>query len=133
MECDSKEIDKAVKMIEQARRPIIYAGGGVVAANASNDLIKLARRNSIPVVTTLMGLGAFPHGDPNYLGMLGMHGSRSTNTMMEEADLIIALGVRFDDRAVGKACEFCKHADILHVDIDRSEIGKIKSSNLYSW
>lgn len=127
---DSELIEKAVEMINKSRRPIIYAGGGCVAADASADLLKFARRNSIPVVTTLMGLGAFPHGDPNYLGMLGMHGSRSTNMVMEEADLIIALGVRFDDRAVGKATEFCKHADILHVDIDRSEIGKIKSSNL---
>ncbi|ACS79831.1 biosynthetic-type acetolactate synthase large subunit [Maridesulfovibrio salexigens] len=129
-EGDAELIEKAVSMINNARRPIIYAGGGVVAADASADLLKFARRNSIPVVTTLMGLGAFPHGDSNYLGMLGMHGSRSTNMVMEEADLIIALGVRFDDRAVGKACEFCKHADILHIDIDRSEIGKIKSSNL---
>ncbi|WP_321404078.1 biosynthetic-type acetolactate synthase large subunit [Maridesulfovibrio sp.] len=128
--CDSDQISQAVSMINMARRPIIYAGGGVVAADASTDLIKFARKNSIPVVTTLMGLGAFPADDSNYLGMLGMHGSRSTNMIMEEADLIIALGVRFDDRAVGKACEFCKHADILHVDIDRSEIGKIKSSNL---
>ncbi|HAS90118.1 MAG TPA: biosynthetic-type acetolactate synthase large subunit, partial [Desulfovibrio sp.] len=127
---DSESIEKAVEMINKSRRPIIYAGGGCVAADASADLLKFARRNSIPVVTTLMGLGVFPHGDPNYLGMLGMHGSRSTNMVMEEADLIIALGVRFDDRAVGKATEFCKHADILHVDIDRSEIGKIKSSNL---
>lgn len=129
-ECDAEQIEQAIAMINKSSRPIIYAGGGVVAANASDDLVKFARRNSIPVVTTLMGLGAFPHGDPNYLGMLGMHGSRSTNMIMEEADLIIALGVRFDDRAVGKACEFCKHADILHIDIDRSEIGKIKSSNL---
>ena len=129
-ECDADHMERAISMINKSSRPVIYAGGGVVAANASDDLVKFARRNSIPVVTTLMGLGAFPHGDPNYLGMLGMHGSRSTNMIMEEADLIIALGVRFDDRAVGKACEFCKHADILHIDIDRSEIGKIKSSNL---
>ncbi|NDV27284.1 biosynthetic-type acetolactate synthase large subunit [Desulfovibrio sp. JC010] len=130
MECEQGQLDKAISMINKSKRPIIYAGGGVVAADASADLVRFARKNSIPVVTTLMGLGAFPHGDPNYLGMLGMHGSRSTNMIMEEADLIIALGVRFDDRAVGKACEFCKHADILHIDIDRSEIGKIKSSNL---
>ncbi|WP_320169580.1 biosynthetic-type acetolactate synthase large subunit [Maridesulfovibrio sp.] len=130
VECDDELLGRAQKMIESARRPVIYAGGGVVAAGCSDDLIKLSRRNSIPVVTTLMGLGAFPHGDVNYLGMLGMHGSRATNMILEEADLIIALGVRFDDRAVGKACEFCRQADILHIDIDRSEIGKIKSSNL---
>ncbi|WP_432736054.1 biosynthetic-type acetolactate synthase large subunit [Maridesulfovibrio sp. FT414] len=128
--CDPELLTQAIQMIEAARRPVIYAGGGVVAADCSGDLIRLARRNSIPVVTTLMGLGAFPHGDPNYLGMLGMHGSRATNMIMEEADLIIALGVRFDDRAVGKACEFCRDADILHIDIDRSEIGKIKPTNL---
>ncbi|CCO24694.1 biosynthetic-type acetolactate synthase large subunit [Maridesulfovibrio hydrothermalis] len=128
--CDARLIDQAINMINSAERPVIYAGGGVVAANASDSLIRLARKNAIPVVTTLMGLGAFPNGDPNSLGMLGMHGLRSTNMIMEEADLIIALGVRFDDRAVGKACEFCKHADILHVDIDRSEIDKIKPTNL---
>lgn len=128
--CDDDLINKAVRMINESRKPVIYAGGGVIAADCSEDLISLAHKNAVPVVCTLMGLGAFPHGDPNYLGMLGMHGSRSTNMIMEEADLIIALGVRFDDRAVGKACEFCKHADILHIDIDRSEIGKIKPSNL---
>lgn len=128
--CDPELISQAVEMIQSSHRPVIYAGGGVVASDCSESLMRLAQRNSIPVVTTLMGLGSFPHGDPNYLGMLGMHGSRATNMIMEEADLIIALGVRFDDRAVGKACEFCKHADILHVDIDRSEIGKIKPSNL---
>ncbi|SDL16687.1 acetolactate synthase, large subunit [Maridesulfovibrio ferrireducens] len=128
--CDDKLLSRAVNMINNSRKPVIYAGGGVVAAEGSKDLIRLAHKNSIPVVTTLMGLGAYPHGDPHYLGMLGMHGERATNMIMEEADLIIALGVRFDDRAVGKACEFCKHADILHVDIDRSEIDKIKSSNL---
>ncbi|WP_027722598.1 biosynthetic-type acetolactate synthase large subunit [Maridesulfovibrio zosterae] len=128
--CDDNDLKQALEMINSSRRPIIYAGGGVVAADCSDDLLKLAHKNSIPVVSTLMGLGAYPDGDSNYLGMLGMHGARSTNMIMEEADLIIALGVRFDDRAVGKACEFCKHADILHIDIDRSEIGKIKSSNL---
>ncbi|WP_031483414.1 biosynthetic-type acetolactate synthase large subunit [Maridesulfovibrio frigidus] len=127
--CDEKSLAKAIAMINGARRPVIYAGGGIIAANATDDLIRFAHKNSIPVVTTLMGLGAYPHGDPHYLGMLGMHGERATNMLMEEADLLIALGVRFDDRAVGKACEFCKHADILHIDIDRSEIGKIKPSN----
>ncbi len=127
--CNEKYLEKAVAMISGARRPVIYAGGGIIAAGATDDLIRFAHKNSIPVVTTLMGLGAYPHGDPHYLGMLGMHGERATNMIMEEADLLIALGVRFDDRAVGKSCEFCKHADILHIDIDRSEIGKIKPSN----
>ncbi|OEU65273.1 MAG: acetolactate synthase, large subunit, biosynthetic type [Desulfovibrio sp. S3730MH75] len=127
--CDEKSLAKAIAMISGARRPVIYAGGGIIAAGATDDLIRFAHKNSIPVVTTLMGLGAYPHGDPHYLGMLGMHGERATNMIMEEADLLIALGVRFDDRAVGKSCEFCKHADILHIDIDRSEIGKIKPSN----
>lgn len=130
VQCDPECLDRAAKMIAAASRPVIYAGGGIVAAGCSRDLIRLSHQNSIPVVTTLMGLGAFPHGDSNYLGMLGMHGSRATNMAMEEADLIIALGVRFDDRAVGKANEFCSQADILHIDIDRSEIGKIKPSNL---
>ena len=128
--CDDKLLSQAVEMINNSHRPVIYAGGGVVAADGSKDLIRFAHKNSIPVVTSLMGLGVYPHGDAHYLGMLGMHGERATNMIMNEADLIIALGVRFDDRAVGKTCEFCKHADILHVDIDRSEIDKIKSSNL---
>ncbi len=128
--CDFDDLDRALEMIATAKRPMLYVGGGVIAADAAAEVLELSRRNGIPAVSTLMGLGSFPDSDPNYLGMLGMHGARYTNLVMEEADLLIALGVRFDDRAVGKASEFCRHADIIHVDVDRAEIGKIKSSNL---
>lgn len=127
---DQDNFERALDMIDKAKRPILYVGGGVLAGNAVNEVLEFSRQNSIPAVSTLMGIGVFKDSEPNYLGMLGMHGARYTNFIMEEADLIIALGVRFDDRAIGKASEFCPNADIIHVDVDRSEIGKIKSSNL---
>ncbi|WP_245577912.1 biosynthetic-type acetolactate synthase large subunit [Maridesulfovibrio bastinii] len=123
-------MERALEMINKAERPVLYVGGGVIAGDAVKEVQEFSKRNSIPAVSTLMGLGVFKDSDPGFLGMLGMHGARYTNMVMEEADLLIALGVRFDDRAVGKSNEFCCHADIIHVDIDRSEIGKIKSSNL---
>ena len=121
---------KAAEMIRAARRPLLYIGGGIIAAECAPALRSLAEKNSIPAVSTLMGLGVFPHDHPLFLGMLGMHGARHTNRAMEEADLLLALGVRFDDRAIGRAGEFCRHAAIIHVDIDGAEIGKIKASNL---
>src|SRR5690606_37785554 len=93
-------------------------------------LTAIARTNGIPVTCTLQGLGAFPPDDPLYLGMLGMHGARYTNMALDEADLLLAFGVRFDDRATGRVKEFCQHAAIVHIDIDASEIDKIKASNL---
>lgn len=128
--CDEQTIDRIARMIDSAERPLIYAGGGVIAADGTDMLAVLARKNSIPVALSLMGLGAFPPDDPLFLGMLGMHGDRSTNLLMEEADLLLAVGVRFDDRATGKVREFCRHASIVHIDIDHSEIDKIKQSNL---
>jgi acetolactate synthase-1/2/3 large subunit len=127
---DPADIARLAEMIHEAKRPLLYIGGGIIASGASEDLIAFARKNSIPVVLTLSALGAFPPDDPLYLGMLGMHGARYTNYLLEEADLLLAFGSRFDDRATGRAAEFCKHATIAHVDIDRSEIGKIKSANL---
>jgi acetolactate synthase-1/2/3 large subunit len=127
---DPADIDRLAEMIHAAKRPVLYIGGGIVAAGASEELVAFARKNSIPVALTLSGLGVFPPDDPLYLGMLGMHGARYTNYLLEEADLLLAFGVRFDDRATGRASEFCKHACIAHVDIDRSEIGKIKAANL---
>ena len=128
--CDYSEIHKLAEMIHNAERPVLYIGGGIIASGCSSELREFARKNSIPVTTTLMGLGAFPCDDPLYLGMLGMHGNRYTNFAVEEADLLLAFGVRFDDRATGKAIEFCNHASIAHVEIDHSEIDKIKSTNL---
>jgi len=124
------ELEAITDAVETAACPVLYVGGGVIAAGASDALRRFARKSSIPVTTTLLGLGAIPADDPLNLGMLGMHGARHTNLILEEADLLIALGVRFDDRATGKAAEFCPRARIVHVDIDPSEIGKIRAARL---
>jgi acetolactate synthase-1/2/3 large subunit len=105
---------------------VIYAGGGVIAADASAELCELARRTGIPVTMTLMGLGAFPADDPLCLDMLGMHGSVYANQAVDEADLLIAIGVRFDDRVTGKVEAFAQHSFIVHIDIDPSELNKNK-------
>ena len=109
---------------------MIYAGGGIVPSGCEQALLRLARKNSIPVALTLMGLGSFPPDDPLYLGMLGMHGAASTNLVLDKADLVLALGVRFDDRATGAVRAFCSNASIIHVDIDDAEIHKIKRADL---
>jgi acetolactate synthase-1/2/3 large subunit len=118
------------RMINDAKKPLIYAGGGITASGAADSLRRLARRNSIPVTLTLMGLGAVSPDDPLYTGMVGMHGTPCTNYVLDEIDLLIALGARFDDRAVGKVNEFCPQASIIHIDIDASEIDKIKRSSI---
>jgi len=128
--CDPEIVAPLAEMIRRSRRPVLYVGGGIIASGASAELALLARRNSIPVASTLAGLGAFPSDDPLFLGMLGMHGARSTNMVLDEADLLLAVGVRFDDRATGRAQDFCRHASIAHIDIDPSEIDKIKPANL---
>ncbi len=128
--CDREAVARLAEMIQRAERPVLYIGGGIIASGAAEELIAFARKNTIPVTSTLAGLGAFPCGDPLYLGMLGMHGARYTNLILEEADLLLAFGARFDDRATGHAAEFCRHASIAQVDIDPSEIDKIKASNL---
>ncbi|MGG7145475.1 biosynthetic-type acetolactate synthase large subunit [Clostridium butyricum] len=118
------------ELINNSHRPIIYAGGGVIRANASKELCEFAKKNSLPVTLSLMGLGAFPSDDILNLGMLGMHGAPYTNYLINEADLILAFGIRFDDRATGNIQKFCPNASIIHVDIDPSEINKVKNSNL---
>jgi acetolactate synthase I/II/III large subunit len=123
-------IVEIARTINTAQRPLIYAGGGIVHAHAAEVLYKLAHKNSIPVALTLMGLGVFPPQDPLYLGMLGMHGAPCTNYILDEIDLLLAFGARFDDRAIGKMKEFCPQASIIHVDIDGSEIDKIKKSTV---
>ncbi len=122
-----KQIAAAIKL---AKRPVIYAGGGIISGEASEELRKLAKKTGIPVTMTVMGLGAFPAGDPQCLDMLGMHGSVYANYAVEQADLLIALGVRFDDRVTGKVEEFCKHGKIVHVDIDASELNKNKPAHI---
>jgi acetolactate synthase-1/2/3 large subunit len=128
--CRGEDAEALADAILAAERPVILAGGGVIVSGAAPALCELAERGSIPVATTLAGLGAFPHGSGLNLGMLGMHGSRATNMVLEEADLLISIGARFDDRATGRAEEFCRRASIAHVDIDPSEIGKIKETNV---
>jgi acetolactate synthase I/II/III large subunit len=123
-------IERAARMIAESKRPVFYAGGGIISSGCHAELTALSRKNSIPVALTLMGLGAFPPDDPRYLGMLGMHGAPFTNIVLDEADLILAFGVRFDDRVVGKACEFCTEASVLHVDVDEAEINKIRRAAL---
>jgi acetolactate synthase-1/2/3 large subunit len=122
-----KQIAAAIKL---AKRPMIYAGGGIISGEASDELRTLAKKTGIPVTMTVMGLGAFPAGDPQCLDMLGMHGSVYSNYAVEQADLLIALGVRFDDRVTGKVEEFCKHGKIVHVDIDASELNKNKPAHI---
>ncbi|MCI0529716.1 MAG: biosynthetic-type acetolactate synthase large subunit [Nitrospira sp.] len=124
-EIDEVQIDRAIEAIEAAERPVIYTGGGIIISGAHQELYELAKRTRIPVTNTLMGLGSFPGTDELSLGMLGMHGTKYANFAMDSADLIIALGARFDDRITGKVSEFAKHAKIVHVDIDAVEISKI--------
>ncbi|OIR18756.1 acetolactate synthase isozyme 1 large subunit [mine drainage metagenome] len=119
-------ITQLAALIRDARKPVLYLGGGIVHSGAADLARRLAETQELPTVATLMALGALPPEHPQFMGMLGMHGSRATNTLLEEADLLIAVGARFDDRATGKVSEFCPHATIAHVDIDPAEIGKIK-------
>jgi len=123
-------IATAAAMIAAAERPILYLGGGVIHSGAAPLAVALAERASLPTVMTLMALGAMPVDHPLSLGMLGMHGARCTNLALDECDLLIAVGARFDDRATGKVAAFCPGAKIIHVDIDPSELDKIKSAHL---
>jgi len=124
LEGHPKQVEKAFKMILESRRPVLYVGGGVVLGNASDQLTSLARSLSVPVTTTLMGLGSYPGDDPLSLGMLGMHGAYCANMAMTHSDLIIAVGSRFDDRVTGKLATFAPHARIIHVDVDPTSIKK---------
>jgi acetolactate synthase-1/2/3 large subunit len=123
-EGNKKQIRLAAKALANSRRPVIYAGGGVVSANASPELVELCLSDRFPVTCTVMGLGAFPAPHPQWLGMLGMHGTRAANYAMDEADLIVAIGARFDDRITGKLDEFAPRAKFIHIDIDPAEISK---------
>lgn len=115
---------KAAHAIQTAKRPIIYAGGGIISSGASKELAAFVKKTGIPVTTTVMGLGAFPSNDPLCLRMLGMHGAVYANIAINHADLVIAMGVRFDDRVTGKLSEFCKNAQFIQIDIDPTEINK---------
>lgn len=123
-------VRRAADLINTAKRPVLYLGGGVIAAGAGGLATRLAEKAGLPVAMTLMGLGAVPCDHPQSMGMLGMHAARYTNMALEECDLLIAAGVRFDDRATGLAKQFCPDATIIHIDIDNSELDKIKCSSL---
>ncbi|WP_136805317.1 biosynthetic-type acetolactate synthase large subunit [Desulfosediminicola flagellatus] len=118
------QVAKACKLIMQARKPVMYVGGGVILSDASPELTELAKKLNIPVTMTLMGLGAFPGTHELSLGMLGMHGSYSANMAVAQSDLLIAVGARFDDRVTGKLDEFASNAKIIHIDIDPTSISK---------
>ncbi len=124
------QIRRAAQMMWEAERPMIYAGGGIIHANASAELRTLAETLDAPTVCTLMGLGAMPAGHPNYISMPGMHGSYAANMALTHADLLIALGVRFDDRVTGRLAAFAPHARVIHLDIDPAEIGKNRTADL---
>jgi len=124
VEGNAKQIRQAAKALAAAKRPVLYVGGGVVLGNASEELRALASSDRFPVTSTLMGLGAFPSEGPQWLGMLGMHGTRTANYSMDQADLICAIGARFDDRITGKLDEFAPNAKFIHIDVDPAEISK---------
>ena len=121
------QMRRAAQMIQEAERPLIYAGGGIIAAGAAAELRELVELTDIPAVTTLMGLGGLPSNHPNFISMPGMHGSYAANMAMTGSDLLIALGVRFDDRVTGRLAAFAPHAKVIDVDIDPAEIGKIRT------
>ncbi|MFO7975457.1 MAG: acetolactate synthase large subunit [Candidatus Hydrogenedentota bacterium] len=127
---DPAAVARAAELINAAEKPILYLGGGIVHAGAAGSAIRLAETASLPTTMTLMGLGAMPVDHPLSLGMLGMHAARFTNMALEECDLLIATGARFDDRATGKVAEFCPQAKIVHIDIDHSELDKIKTAHV---
>ncbi|TSA34135.1 MAG: biosynthetic-type acetolactate synthase large subunit [Verrucomicrobiaceae bacterium] len=123
---DDAALHEIVGMLEHAKKPMIYCGGGVISGDASAELLEFAERTRIPVATTLMGIGCFPETHPLSLKWLGMHGTVYANNAVNEADLLLAIGVRFDDRVTGKVENFCEHGTIVHIDIDNSEINKNK-------
>lgn len=124
------QIKKAVQLLLEAKRPVIYAGGGVIQGNGSELLTELARKLNYPVTNTLMGLGAYPGSDRQFLGMLGMHGTYEANMAMHHADAILAIGARFDDRVTNAVNKFCPNAKIIHVDVDPASISKTVTADI---
>ncbi len=124
------ELDEVVDLLQRAERPVLYVGGGAIISNASEPIIRLAKKASLPVTHTLTGSGVFPGDNPLSLGMPGMHGTRYANEAINQADLLIAAGARFDDRVTGKVSEFAKNSTIVHIDIDPAEIRKVIHSHV---
>lgn len=129
-ELDMAAIEQAARMINEAEQPVLYLGGGVVASGAAPLAVQLAEQGGLPTTMTLNALGAMPMDHPLSIGMLGMHGARYTNFALEESDLLVVVGARFDDRAIGRAAQFCPNAKIVHIDIDPSELHKIKTAHV---
>jgi acetolactate synthase-1/2/3 large subunit len=130
IEPDLEQIERAVEAIFEAEKPVIYAGGGAINSNASKELFELNEILNIPVTNTLMGLGVYPGTDPRFMGMLGMHGTYQANMAMHNADLIIAIGARFDDRITNTPKLFAPEAKIIHFDVDQSSVSKIIEANI---
>ncbi|MBL6691449.1 MAG: acetolactate synthase 3 large subunit [Pseudomonadales bacterium] len=126
----SGQIKKAIKLLAEAERPMIYTGGGVIQGNASKQLIEMTKLLGFPITNTLMGLGAYPGTDPQFLGMLGMHGTFEANNAMHHCDLLLAIGARFDDRITNTVSKFCPYAKIVHVDIDPASVSKIVNADV---
>ena len=118
------QIKRALKTLIVAKKPVLYVGGGVISAECSNELVDLAKKLNLPVTSSLMGLGAYPSSDRQFLGMLGMHGTYEANNAMHESDLILGIGVRFDDRTTANLTKYCPNAKVIHVDIDPASISK---------
>ncbi|NOY54747.1 MAG: acetolactate synthase large subunit [Actinobacteria bacterium] len=125
-----RKAKEAVSLIASATRPVLYVGGGIIKAGAHEEVRRLAEAANLPVVTTLMGRGAFPDHHPLALGMSGMHGTYTATTAIQKADLLIAIGVRFDDRVTGDPASFAPHAKVIHADIDPAEIGKVRKADV---
>src|SRR5690606_7577198 len=125
-----KQVAAAAAMLAEAKRPLLYVGGGVIRAHASAELLEFAEATGAPIVTTLMARGAFPDSHPQHLGMPGMHGAVPAVLAFQECDLILALGARFDDRVTGKVNEFAPGAKVIHVDVDPAEISKIRTADV---
>ena len=127
---DTALLEEVLAILASAERPIFYLGGGVVHSGAAAEVVAFAEKLDLPTVMTLMALGTMPVDHPLSLGMLGMHGARYTNFLLNECDVLIAVGARFDDRATGKVAAFCPQAKIIHLDIDASELDKIKTAHV---
>ncbi len=125
-----RKIIQAIKLIQSAKKPLLYVGGGAISANAHAQVRELAERFQIPVTTTLMGIGAFDEHNPLSVGMLGMHGTAYANFAVTECDLLIAVGARFDDRVVGKLADFAARAKVIHIDIDPAEVAKVRQPDV---
>lgn len=125
-----RQMKRAVDLLLSAKRPMIYSGGGVIMSEASNELREFVRKLGYPITQTLMGLGAFPGTDPQFIGMLGMHGTYESNMAMHECDVLIAIGARFDDRITGVTSTFCPYAQVIHIDIDPASISKTINADI---